>query len=448
MSISTIIAFTCAIYGVTIPLARMGMMECKPSPHAIILSIVLLTLAYLTSLTDGLIQTFMCLLTFCGTLWMYNVEIIGPIPPTVNMSGKVCIVTGANSGIGAETTRQLAQMGATVIMGCRSFNRSKPVMDDINNDPLVKQNGGRALLLDASLDLNDLTSVRTWFKCLRDSGYTAIDTLVCNAGLFVGKYTSHFETINKGKPNEEKVEVEATYCSNHLGHHLLQHLCLPLLRNAALNRKKICDDEEPIKNKTLANAVQWKTSDPSRIILVSSSLHKLANVEQGSYQYTQWPALFTQAQQENIKIENKQLPHDFLAKNYNQWVVYGATKLGEMLSARHFEYLLKNDKKYAEYKDYIHINTLHPGNPVTGVSSNLPPILQHLERIFYPFNFLYRQTCTLGAYNTVWTTTHPDALKTQNSYYVHMAPSPQNPAVFDTEAAKKVYEYSEYLCQE
>lgn len=422
------ITLCCVGYAATLPLARAIMMECNPSAHTLavlVALIVIATIGYTT--TNAAIAGVMTLLALLGTIYMYIIEIVGPIPPRVDMRGKVIVVTGANSGIGLETTRQLAQMGATVIMGCRSLERSKPMMDDVNNDAAVRANKGKAVLLTASLDLNSLQSVRKWAKCLEESGYTALDALVCNAGLFVPSFKAHHEIINKGTADEKQVLVEDTFCSNHLGHHLLQHLCLPALHNASLKRQQ--GDKAD--------------SAPSRIVLVCSSLHKLASLEQGQYPYTEWPALRALSKQ-----PQGDLPTNVLQDNYNQWVVYGATKLGEMLSARHFEKLLKTDPTYQKYAQTIHINTLHPGNPVTGVTANLPWVLRALEKMFYPFMFLYRQTCTLGAYNTVWTTTHPDALKTQNSYYVHCAPSPQNPAVYDDVAAKKIYEYSELLCQE
>ena len=41
-------------------------------------------------------------------------------PLDVDLSGRVALVTGANSGMGKETARELARMGAEVILGCRS----------------------------------------------------------------------------------------------------------------------------------------------------------------------------------------------------------------------------------------------------------------------------------------------------------------------------------------
>ena len=47
--------------------------------------------------------------------------------PTVDLSGKVCIVTGASSGIGKETAKALYAMGAHVVMACRSEEKARMV---------------------------------------------------------------------------------------------------------------------------------------------------------------------------------------------------------------------------------------------------------------------------------------------------------------------------------
>src|SRR5947209_18559677 len=51
--------------------------------------------------------------------------------PPASMSGKICIVTGANSGIGKETALGLAQMGARVVMVCRNAEKGKAALEEI-----------------------------------------------------------------------------------------------------------------------------------------------------------------------------------------------------------------------------------------------------------------------------------------------------------------------------
>jgi NAD(P)-dependent dehydrogenase (short-subunit alcohol dehydrogenase family) len=55
------------------------------------------------------------------------------------MSGKICIVTGANSGIGKETALGLAQMGARVVMICRNVERGKAALEEIGGNPDLRR---------------------------------------------------------------------------------------------------------------------------------------------------------------------------------------------------------------------------------------------------------------------------------------------------------------------
>ena len=61
------------------------------------------------------------------------------------MHGKVCLVTGANSGIGRVAALELAERGATVVLVCRSEERGAPVLAEI------ERRGGKATLLTADL---------------------------------------------------------------------------------------------------------------------------------------------------------------------------------------------------------------------------------------------------------------------------------------------------------
>jgi NAD(P)-dependent dehydrogenase (short-subunit alcohol dehydrogenase family) len=51
--------------------------------------------------------------------------------PAINMQGKVCLVTGSSSGIGKVAARELAKMGATVVMVCRNRAKGEAVQAEI-----------------------------------------------------------------------------------------------------------------------------------------------------------------------------------------------------------------------------------------------------------------------------------------------------------------------------
>lgn len=91
-----------------------------------------------------------------------------------DLSGRTVVVTGANSGLGLETTRELARKGAHVVMACRSEDRARRARAEI------RQEIPKAKLDVEILDLASLDSVRQFAE-----GYShdRIDVLYCNAGI-------------------------------------------------------------------------------------------------------------------------------------------------------------------------------------------------------------------------------------------------------------------------
>jgi NAD(P)-dependent dehydrogenase (short-subunit alcohol dehydrogenase family) len=128
-----------------------------------------------------------------------------------DLQGKTYLVTGANTGIGEATARDLARRGGHVILACRSEAKTAPVIDDI-----VRQTGNSAVEL-LTLDLADLRSVRSAAESFlrRDQ---PLHVLVNNAGL-AGK---------RGQTTAQGFEL--TFGVNHLGHFLLTTLLLDRLR--------------------------------------------------------------------------------------------------------------------------------------------------------------------------------------------------------------------------
>jgi hypothetical protein len=82
--------------------------------------------------------------------------------------GRTVIITGANSGLGAEATRVLAEAGAKVIMACRDPDKAQAIADAIDGDTEVRR-----------LDLADLASVRAFTDGLGGD----VDVLINNAGV-------------------------------------------------------------------------------------------------------------------------------------------------------------------------------------------------------------------------------------------------------------------------
>lgn len=128
-----------------------------------------------------------------------------------DLSGRQALVTGANSGLGYVTARELARRGARVVLACRDAGRGAAALDQMRGEL-----PGAHLDL-RSLDLASLASIRT-FARQWDAG--ALDILVNNAGIAL-------------VPKSRTVDgFEAHFGVNHLGTFALTGLMLPYLLQA------------------------------------------------------------------------------------------------------------------------------------------------------------------------------------------------------------------------
>jgi NAD(P)-dependent dehydrogenase (short-subunit alcohol dehydrogenase family) len=119
--------------------------------------------------------------------------------------GRVAVVTGANTGLGFETARALAERGASVVLAVRDIEKGKQAADRIRGDVTVHE-----------LDLSSLDSVRAAAATLRAT-HPRIDLLINNAGVM---YTPKVTTRDG---------FELQFGTNHLGHFALTGLLLDLL---------------------------------------------------------------------------------------------------------------------------------------------------------------------------------------------------------------------------
>ncbi|MFF2362459.1 oxidoreductase [Streptomyces sp. NPDC058122] len=144
--------------------------------------------------------------------------------------GRVAVVTGANSGLGLVTARELARHGARVVLACRGEARGRAAVERISAEvPGAEVEFGR-------LDLGDLASVREFADSF---SYDRLDLLVNNAGVMALPYGTTADGF------ETQIGV------NHLGHFALTGLLFP----------------------TIA------TTPGARIVTVSSMLHVLADLD-------------------------------------------------------------------------------------------------------------------------------------------------------------------------
>lgn len=104
------------------------------------------------------------------------------IPP-VDLSGKTCLVTGGNVGLGYETVKYLAQFGGRVIFTSRNIKDSEAAKERIVGE-IGAGSGER--LVPAQLDLADLKGVKKFADVLDKEGILGetLDVLILNAGIY------------------------------------------------------------------------------------------------------------------------------------------------------------------------------------------------------------------------------------------------------------------------
>lgn len=130
-----------------------------------------------------------------------------------DLSGKVYVVTGGNSGIGLEAARILGRAGGDLVLACRSLEKAEHARAE-----LAKEAKGAVDLV--QLDLSDMASVRLAADELR-ARHSRIDGLINNAGIM---QTPELKT---------KDGFELQFGTNHLGHFLWTSLLIDLVEAAA-----------------------------------------------------------------------------------------------------------------------------------------------------------------------------------------------------------------------
>ena len=127
-----------------------------------------------------------------------------------DLTGKVIVVTGANSGIGYEAAKEFARNGAQTILACRSMDKARKALNQIRADIP----GARAEIM--HLDLASLASVHRFSDEFKVK-YARLDVLVNNAGIMWAPYG----LTEDGFENH--------FGTNHLGHFALTGLLIDLL---------------------------------------------------------------------------------------------------------------------------------------------------------------------------------------------------------------------------
>ncbi|KAF7312726.1 hypothetical protein MIND_00287500 [Mycena indigotica] len=241
-----------------------------------------------------------------------------------DMTDKIALVTGGNSGIGYETVKVLFAKGATVYLAARSPSKGKEAIAQLEGE-VTGQGKGKLVFLE--LDLSDLRSVR---KASEEflSKEKRLDLLFNNAGVMI--------------PPTEQLTAQGydlQFGTNTLGHYFFTELLLPAL-----------------------TASHAHTSQPARVIHTTSDAHTGAAKRE---------VLF-----DSLKDGPKR---NALIKKWGRlkapWTLYGSSKLGNIVVSNHYS--------STQPPDVLVSCSLHPGLIQTGLQRNGPGIMKFITGLAF-----------------------------------------------------------------
>jgi len=277
-----------------------------------------------------------------------------------DMTGKVCLVTGATAGIGEAAALLLAKRGATIVGVGRNPKKNK------NSTEMIKAETGNPnveyLLADLSSQ-KDIHHLTQQFK----QKYDHLDVLINNAGATFGE---RMESIDG---------IEMTFALNHLGYFLLTNLLKDVLEASA----------------------------PSRIINVSSSLHKLGKLDF-----------------DDIPFKN----------GYARSKAYQRSKLANIAFtyelARHFS----NQK--------ITVNAMNPGLVATNVGQAAGGLTAKIKGLVDKIAGI---TPEEGAQTIIYLATSPEVTGVTGRYFVKEKSIPSSKTTYDLDFCQRLWDVSEGL---
>lgn len=336
-------------------------------------------------------------LVWRATAWLFDMIVVvagychmvrGPCweLPAGSLSGRTCIITGCNAGIGFETAKALALAGATVVFACRTESKARSAMKRLVSEAEGSVEEPQLKFL--HLDVASLASVRKFAEQVRQEKIP-VQTLILNAGVMMGSRAM----------SEDGFEM--TMASNHFGHFLLVQLLLPELLAAE------------------------KRSEKPRIVVVGSALAFRRDLFDWS---------------EIAKVAGDQAQKEFLRKPFALFRAYEQSKLANLW------FTTELARRLRRKSSSIAANIIHPGEVFTEISKQvgggwLFPFAKYFS--FVALTFL--KTMRQGSLSTVYAATAPSLSSADQGsglYLVRMKPTPLTRLASDERLASRLWERS------
>ncbi len=280
---------------------------------------------------------------------------------TMDMTNKLCVITGANSGIGFETAKALAKKGAYIVMVCRNEDKAIKAKNQILE---TFPDAGIAIVL---CDFSIQKEIRSAADEIT-SRYKKIDVLINNHGFIASER------------NETVDGLEETFAVNHIGYFLFTHLLLDNI----------------------------KAAKKGRIVNVASGAHRAGEFDT-----------------DNLQLE----------ENFSPMKAYGNSKLFNILFTKELAERLKDSDVTA--------NCLHPGV----VGSNFGQSGELHISLFYKLFGVFMTSNKKGAETTVYLASSDEVENANGAYFKNKKAIAPKKQARDMEAAKKLWEISEELCE-
>ncbi|XP_070557517.1 WW domain-containing oxidoreductase-like [Ptychodera flava] len=300
-------------------------------------------------------------------------------------SGKVCIITGSNTGIGFQAAKKMASMGYDVIIACRSEERGKAA------EKKIKENIESAKVEFMQLDLASTASIYKFVDNFHATG-KPLHVLCNNAGVVPGTGTECRQETEDG--------FEMAFGVNHLGHFLLTNLLLNDLKKAA------------------------EETGEARIVVTTSSMHD------ADY-------YLAAASAANLDFENLMLSKE---GTFGGSLAYNNSKLANVL----FTYELARRLEGSG----VTCNCFHPGFiPDTEIFRNVGWIYKVLIVYLRPlYNLLGIATSSESAGDSMVFLSTDESMKgTTSKYFNGIKEATSSKVSYDMETAAKLWKISEEL---